>query len=367
MNVLLVEDDLQLANLLAEFLEQRGHHVTSCCDAEEAWSCCVGQEFPLILMDWMLPGEPGIDLCRKLRGDPRFRFSLIVMVTVKTEHEDLALALGAGVDDFIAKPVDWDRMDVRIAIAERRVALLHDRSQVQAALEESEHKEKELLERTARLTSVGVLAAGFAHEINNPLQGMQSHLSAVRRHTPPDFAAAESLDMLDRGIRTISGLVRRLLVLGVEGDTSGGKASCDEAISFVTLLLRGQLQKANVEFTVKHEDSNLHVRLSQRKLIQVLLNLILNAVDAMPNGGTITVTTSLEDELGVVAVSDTGTGMSAEVIKEIFVPFFTTKAAKGTGLGLSMSEAIVRNANGRMEVRSEEGKGSTFLVFLPIA
>jgi PAS domain S-box-containing protein len=243
---------------------------------------------------------------------------------------------------------------------EAREARLH------AERETMEARQHETLERADRLSSLGILAAGVAHEVNNPLQGMLSHLDAVRRALPPDFARLRNLDMVERGIESIASLVQRLLWIG-SAPEEAADAGCvfADAIGFVTDLLLAQFQKRNVRIAVQARALHARIAIPRRELVQVLMNLLMNARDAMPEGGTVTIECDCKGAETLIAIRDTGTGIPKDILPRIFSPFFTTKGAKGTGLGLSVAESLVRNRQGRIDVQSEPGAGSVFTICLP--
>lgn len=230
----------------------------------------------------------------------------------------------------------------------------------------AERRQREFMERTDRLNSLGLLAAGLAHEINNPLQGMLSHLHAVQRSVPPKTPAQTSLDMVERGIDAIAMLVRKLLSLGT-AEQGLEMADARESLEFVSQLLESQFRRARVRIVREPGDAVVPLAMPRRELIQVLLNLIINARDAMAQGGTITVSAAIEGTRGIVTIADTGPGIPPNIIGQIFTPFFTTKGTKGTGLGLSVAESLVRGSGGTIDVKSESGKGTCFTLRIPLA
>lgn len=227
-------------------------------------------------------------------------------------------------------------------------------------------RQREFMERTDRLNSLGLLAAGMAHEINNPLQGMLSHVHAVQRALPENFPARTSLTMVERGIDTIAMLVRKLLSLGT-ADQGGEMADAGEALDFVTQLLDSQFRRARIRMVREAGSAPAVLAMPRRELIQVLLNLMINARDAMAAGGTLTLGCRNDGEYGFLTIADTGVGIPPEILGRIFTPFFTTKGTKGTGLGLSVAESLVRASGGLIQVKSQPGHGTTFTVQIPLA
>lgn len=228
-----------------------------------------------------------------------------------------------------------------------------------------QEQHRQIMERTDRMNSLGMLAAGMAHEINNPLQGMISHLHSVHRAIKSDDAARKSLIMVEKGIDTIATLVRKLLIFGRSHDQEGESVECREAIEFVTQLLASQFKRTKVEFAVEIRNPSMVVAMPRRYLTQVLLNLLINARDAMPAGGVITLSAGERDGHAVIGITDTGCGIPAEQLPEIFKPFHTTKGAKGSGLGLSVADSLMRASGGSIHVESQPGR-TTFTLLIPL-
>ncbi|HMP88927.1 MAG TPA: PAS domain S-box protein [Kiritimatiellia bacterium] len=235
--------------------------------------------------------------------------------------------------------------------------------------EEEQHliqaQHRDFMERTDRLNSLGMLAAGMAHEINNPLQGMLSHLHSVHRALKADENARKSLIMVERGIDTIATLVRKLLIFGRSSEQEGESVECREAIEFVTQLLASQFKRSKVTIETDVRAPFMMVAMPRRYLVQVLLNLLINARDAMPDGGVIKVQAVEEHNESVIQITDSGCGIPSDQLSQIFKPFHTTKGAKGTGLGLSVADSLVRSSHGVIHVESKPGK-TTFSLRIPL-
>jgi len=229
-----------------------------------------------------------------------------------------------------------------------------------------QEQHRDFMERTDRLNSLGMLAAGMAHEINNPLQGMMSHLHSVHRSIKADDNARKSLVMVERGIDTIATLVRKLLIFGRSHDQEGESVECREALEFVVQLLASQFKRNKVTIETDIRNPNMVVAMPRRYLTQVLLNLLINARDAMPKGGVIQITARDADGTAIIEITDEGCGIPADQLPEIFKPFHTTKGAKGSGLGLSVADSLLRSSNGSIRVDSRPGK-TTFTLAIPLA
>lgn len=240
------------------------------------------------------------------------------------------------------------------------------RKRVEKDQQDALARQRDMLERTNRLNSLGLLAAGMAHEINNPLQGMTSHLRVVERALPNNPVARSSLSSVDRGIETIAALVKKLLFLGAT-EKGGEISDVRECVDNVSQLLSGPLKRSRVKVETAFPSQRVMLSIPRSDLSQVILNLMINARDAMPNGGVIRIAFEAREKTGMLRIQDTGPGIPPEVLANLFTPFFTTKGVKGTGLGLSVANSLVRGHQGEMSVESPPGQGAIFTLSLPIA
>ena len=224
-----------------------------------------------------------------------------------------------------------------------------------------------------KLAAIGEITAGVAHEINNPVAVMQGNLEVARSLIGPGADVAKTeLDLIDAQIDRISQIVMKLLQFARPEEYAGYVESHEPAriISDSFPLVQHLLNKANIRVARRDETRRLVV-MNRTELQQVLVNLIVNALHAMPNGGTLTLGTldkDVEEKAGVaIVVADTGMGMAEDVVTRIFDPFFTTKSREGTGLGLSISQMLIARQGGRIFVESVPQQGTTFTVWLPEA
>ncbi|MFQ5612025.1 MAG: GAF domain-containing protein [Anaerolineae bacterium] len=218
--------------------------------------------------------------------------------------------------------------------------------------------------RAEKLAVVGRLAASVAHEVNNPLQAIALQLQLIAEEGL-DEPASERLGIVQDELARIAGIVQRLL--DFQRPTLGERTPQDVStlLDDVLTLLGKQLQQRGIS-VVRDGDGNLAPALvASDQMKQVFLNLILNALEAMPDGGKLQVGAQQSNGLIVVTLTDTGVGMSSEVMNDLFEPFFSTKTS-GTGLGLAVSHEIVTQHGGTIEASSQPGRGSTFTIRLPV-
>lgn len=224
-----------------------------------------------------------------------------------------------------------------------------------------------------KLAAIGEITAGVAHEINNPIAVMQGNLEVVRNVMGKKAELARTeFRLLDEQIHRISQIVTKLLQFAKPEEYAGyvERHAPGEVITDCIPLVQHLLNKANITIVRDIQSSRL-ILMNRTELQQVLVNLIVNAIHAMPDGGRLTLGTRDEDLDGqpglVTTVCDTGIGMSEELLAKVFDPFFTTKRRDGTGLGLSISQTLIERQGGRISVESEAGKGTTFTIWLPEA
>lgn len=247
-------------------------------------------------------------------------------------------------------------------------------------LRDDKHRKvlEEDLKRTDRLALMGTLAAGLAHEIKNPLGGIKGAAQLLRRAGHRDPSVAEFTDIMIREVDRVNQLIEQLLDLSRPADLELAPVNIHEVLDQV-LLLEGQTVAATeIQLRKRFDPSLPPVRADRAQLMQVFLNLIKNAFQAMGRSGTLTVTTRLETDFHFrdraqatnrfiwVDIADQGAGIRDEDLPQIFSPFFTTKT-NGTGLGLAICYRIIKEHGGTIRVESVEGKGSTFKVSLMVA
>jgi len=244
------------------------------------------------------------------------------------------------------------------------------------SLEQDRVELKSQLYHAQKLVSVGQLAGGVAHEINNPLAIIESEAGLIRDMLDPALALESSpeaiigeLDQIDKAVHRAKSVTQKILSFVRRTDPQlipcNINQLCDDVVSGVK---EQEFKVSNITLVRKYAPDLPELMLDPDLLRQVLLNLVNNASEAVTEGGVITLRTRREGDVVKISVADTGEGMTAEKTEKIFMPFFTTKeVGKGTGLGLPISLNIVEGFGGRIEVRSTPGAGSEFTVVLPVS
>ncbi|HEX4566854.1 MAG TPA: ATP-binding protein, partial [Vicinamibacterales bacterium] len=227
---------------------------------------------------------------------------------------------------------------------------------------------EEQLQISEKMASIGLLAAGVAHEVNTPLTGISSFTQMLLESASPEDPKTQVLEKIERQTFRAAKIVNGLLNLARPAQVDSGPCDINAVINDVLSLLEHQFRTGSIQVRKELAAVAPSVQGIEHKLQQVFLNLFLNSRDAMPKGGWLTILTR-EDRTGaVVEVGDTGSGIPAEMLSRIYDPFFTTKAiGKGTGLGLSIAYGIVQEHGGTITCDSQEGQGTRFTIRLPLA
>ena len=232
--------------------------------------------------------------------------------------------------------------------------------------------ERSLLEQqlrhTDRLATIGHLAAGVAHEINEPLGGILGFAQLEKKGPAVTESTANDLDKIIASCLQVREIVSKLTLFARQAPTQKTLVSIARVVEDACSLVEGRYANEGIEIVTDFDAELINVHADPIQLKQVLINLAVNAMQAMPDGGTLTIATRLDGKMAVIEARDTGIGMADDVLKEAFSPFFTTKdVGKGTGLGLSVVHGIVTAHGGTIEVESDVGQGAKFTIRLPLS
>ena len=353
--ILIVEDDGPSAHVLRALLQQVGYAVDVAEDGPAALRALEeGGRPDLLLLDWMLPGMSGLEVCHHVRTRWDALELPILMVTARTDPESVYAAFDAGANDYVTKPFRGAEIRARIE-AHLRVRRLAD---------EHSRMEDHLRERD-KLSTLGLLAGGVAHDLNNPLAVIGAHAQLLLRRAADEGSAAqlrEILDSVDRCRRIVGdvlGFVRRR-------PRERGTVEVAAVLRATYALRERHLATGGFRASLELPQVALPVFGDAGQLQQVFLNLLINAEQALRDGGrTLALRAVADAEAVVVTFFNDGPPIDAEALPHIWEPFFTTKPAEeGTGLGLAISRRIVHEHGGDISVASEPG-GTTFSVRLP--
>ncbi len=222
--------------------------------------------------------------------------------------------------------------------------------------------------QSEKMASLGRLVAGVAHEINNPLDGIQNSIHNIIQNPEDHPKNLVYLNLILENVSRIESIVKQLLGYARARSYQMSAVSLKDIIEKSLLLLEYRLSRSGVEVIHDYSKDEVLVRGDDNHLQQVVMNILLNAIDAMPNGGELHIRVARErDKWATIVIEDTGTGISKDDLPHIFDPFFTTKdVGKGTGLGLAVSLGIVEEHGGKIKVKSKLGRGTTFSIYIPL-
>lgn len=248
----------------------------------------------------------------------------------------------------------------------------HDFNMIEGVIRDISEQKKlsKHLAQTERLASVGQLAAGVAHEINNPLGVILCYGDLVEKSLEINDQIKDDIGVIKKHAGDCKVIVESLLNFARVSEPTMVQADIHDSLKEILAVLQNQMKKQNIILEEHYDPTIGNITFDQHKIRQVFMNLLLNGMQAMPEGGLLTLSSrkDAEGNFIVISIKDSGMGISSDQQDKIFEPFYTTKdTGKGTGLGLSVSYGIVQQHNGEISVESSEGNGATFLVRLPIA
>jgi signal transduction histidine kinase len=399
MKVLIADDSRIMRRLLRACLQQWQYEVVEAEDGAQAWALFQQSSFSLVLTDWLMPEMDGLELTKRIRSQDRPGYVYIILLTAKSQKEDLVEAMDAGADDFLAKPFDRDELRVRIREGERIVLLERALAEQNRQLRETQAA----LVQSEKLASLGQLAAGMAHEINNPVAYITNNLAVLKRDmgglldvftmyqrgaetlakSDPELAAEikrledeadlawvrENLPRLLEsslgGLSRVRDIVKNLRDFARLDEAELDGLDLNAALECTVEVLRHQIEAKLISIETSFQQIP-QVVCRPGQIHQLFHNLLLNAVQASPPEGRIELRTASEGDFALVDVRDYGCGIEAADQSRIFEPFFTTKpVGMGAGLGLATCYGIVTDHGGSIDVDSRVGEGSTFRVRLP--
>jgi len=391
--VLVVDDTPEVRELVGEILSEH-YRVVYAVDGEHGWQMVLEESPDLIISDVMMPRVDGYELCRRVKGTPETEAIPFVLLTARAQVSLKIEGLNCGADDYLVKPFHADELLARARALIRLRQMHNDLTAKHARLEEtiSELKQTQSqLVQAEKMSSLGQLTAGLAHEINNAINAVYNGVPAISERLDrlqdlvatalEDSVSDESephpdLDAAFLSLRKLTGVVSEgagrtaRIVRDMKTFSHPGREEAAEPTDVAAVLQLCAGLHANQyreRATVQCDfDANCWCLAPAGHLNQVFLNLLTNAVQAMPGGGEIIATARREESVVRISIRDTGTGIPAALLPRIFDPFFTTKApGQGTGLGLSVSYGIVTRLGGTIECHSTEGVGTEFIVRLP--
>lgn len=412
-NILLVDD--RPANLVAmqAALETLGENLVPLRSGKAVLEFLLkGDNVAAIVLDVQMPDMDGFETAELIRQSDKWRHVPIMFLTAYSKSQmDVLRGYAVGAVDYLTKPVVPEILKAKV---KGFVDLFKARKALQTQMEETAQLNRQLvakteeLERseallrqlnetlelrvakrtaelqsksdelavtsqqlwqTAKLATIGELAASIAHELNNPLATVSLRTESLLLETPPDHANRRALEVIEQEVERMGNLVANLLQFSRRYFQQVSTVDVGEEIEKTLELIKGHLRNHRVAVVREFSPDVPMIRVDRQQLRQVYLNLFTNASDAMPDGGTLTIRTCVsQTPQGAVSIeiADSGVGIEPENLPKVLEPFFTTKPeGEGTGLGLAICRRIVQEHHGTLNITSEVGRGTTISIALP--
>ena len=363
--VLLVDDEADFLSIMSERMKARGMDVFTTASAKEAIQLAEAESFDAIILDLQMPEMDGLEVLKALKAKkPELQ---VILLTGHATVEKGVEAMKLGAMDLMEKPADLKTLAEKIKKAQAKKLILVEK--------QTKEKMNEQVIEAGKLASVGELASGIAHEINNPIAIMVEEAGWIGDLlNEEDLGKFQNLEEFRRALNQIKTqgvrckeITHKLLFFAKKTDSRVREVLINDIIEEIVSRSEERAKDSNVKIVMKLDPELPKVAASPSEMQQVLLNLINNAIDAIGSGGgSIEITSRLNGEYVTIDVADTGQGIPNALMNRIFDPFFTTKpVGKGTGLGLSICYGIIKKMGGDITINSSVGIGTTAHVHLP--
>lgn len=383
-NLIVIEDDERVAEVINIHLTRRGHTLHEARSGEDGLELVESADAQAVILDIRLPGMSGVEVLDRIRQRPA---ALPVIVLTGQVDVDLAVdVMKRGAFDFLTKPIKTANLvaTVEKALAYKRLLdenarLLQENGDYQRNLERMvEQRTRELQESQDRLlllrnemsrmdqmAMVGKMASAMAHEVKNPVVGVQGYSELLLMRGDLDDEVKEAFETILHQCHRVSQILTEFLNVTRPPAPQLVDTDLTATIEEIVRLTRPHCLFRAIKM-VAEVGQGQRCEADASQLQQVLLNLIMNACHAMPDGGELRVSLSVAGGTAEIAIADTGVGIPEDQLDRIFGDFFTTKErSSGTGLGLAIARDIVERHGGTIEVESRVGAGTTFRVLLP--
>ncbi|QTA91872.1 Two component system response receiver/histidine kinase [Desulfonema magnum] len=369
--ILVVDDSPLVVEAISNILETE-YLVEKAYSGDDALKTLQTFRPDMLLLDIIMPGMDGYEVCRQIRADGSFGFIKIIMVSSRTMLEQRLEGYNAGADDYISKPFDKEELLAKVRVFMRLKSVEDQLQELNETLNEQVRVRTRQLIDAEKMAVIGRYAAGIVHNLNNPLQAIMGSAQLLAMKYPDN----RNIMILRKAAVQMKHIISTILT------TSRRESKAEFLDIDLNEVLKDQIELLRSNPFFKHEiQTKLNIkplppyRCVYAHFSQGLGNLIKNAADAMykSNIKLLSITTLAEDKAILIKISDTGHGIPEERKEKIFNPFFTTKPLTasddrptGTGLGLASSKEMIESYGGKILVESQVGKGTTFTVRLPI-
>lgn len=372
--LLLVDDEVDFRQTLANRLRKRGLTPEQAGNGEECLSILEQKSMDVVVLDVKMPGITGIEVLEHIKK--KYPKTEVILLTGHASTLDGVEGIKSGAFDYLTKPIEVEHLLGKIKQAGEKISRAENIRQWEEKLREVEFRAKmaQQMMATERLASLGTLATGVAHEINNPLAIIKESAGYMRlllkREELVEMPRKQNFELaltkIEGGVERARRITHQLLGAARKDDCVLSEVNLGELVNDAVQLVYREAANKDIEIIQKTDLSLNAIWSYSYQLRQVLINLLTNAIHATDSGGRITISLESVGDEAALTVRDTGEGISRENLERIFEPFFTTKAPdEGTGLGLFVTRGIIEKLGGAINVESRIGHGSSFCVRLP--
>jgi len=381
--LLLVDDEKVNLVLTAQIFRNRGFRVLTASNAADALELAKKEQPEIVLLDYFMPGKDGFSTLTEIKD--KFPDIYVIILTGKGSEEIAVALMKAGASDYVLKPfLNLDLVERVEKVLKVREVEIRNRELVQERdrlLQEIEswnrmlerrvdektlelQKVQEEIVQTEKMSTLGYISAGMAHEIRNPLNsiGLYAQLLKGGLDDPERF---EFLQKIEMEVRRIDGILIKLMDAVKRPRYHLQQVSIPKTIDSLLELFQSRAKMHGIRIERDYRSTPPQILADATEIEQIFSNLFSNSIEEMAEGGVLKIVLAQKEDTIHIDVTDTGKGIPHEDLQRIFDPFYTTKNS-GTGLGLSVVLRIIRTYNGKIEVKSEVGKGTTFSVSLPL-
>ncbi|NVN99335.1 MAG: response regulator [Geobacteraceae bacterium] len=382
--ILVIDDEESILNLVAIVLGNQGYRIEKANDAFKGMEMVAAHNPSLVILDYMMPGMDGLQALKQIKSG--YPDTYVIMFTGKGSEEIAVELMKAGASDYIIKPFSNKDLVERVQnvlkvrtveISNRELTLEREQllQEIKAWNEELElriRKESEALKKahaevvqSQKLATLGYLAAGMAHEIRNPLNSIALFVQLIKEGVN-DLEKVEYIEKILKEVDRVDATLGKLLDTARRPRFELAEVDIGEVIQKALDSFTPQINTQGIELNYSSRKNIPHLMADPAEIQQIFTNLLLNAVDEMPESGRLDIELDYDSNDIVILVSDSGRGIPEKHLPNIFDPFFTTKN-RGTGMGLPIVLRIVKNYGGKIEITNTGNSGTTFLIRLPIA
>ncbi|MBW1939809.1 MAG: response regulator [Deltaproteobacteria bacterium] len=366
--LLLVDDEINFVKTLVKRMEKRGLFPDQAASGEECLAILEKKPMDVVVLDVKMPGMDGIEVLPHIKE--KYPKTEVLFLTGHASPQDGVDGIKAGGFDYLTKPIEFEQLITKINQAYDKIRLMEEKekeAEFRAGMEQQ-------MIAAERLASLGTLAAGVAHEINNPLAIINESIGWMKlilnkeelAQIPRKADFEKVIEKIETAVDRAGRITHQLLGVVRKTDSVPSELNLNALIDDTVQLVSREASNKDIEIVMEMDSAVASVWVDAYQLRQVLINLLTNAIHATPKQGNIAVILEDMGNQFALKIKDNGEGIPKENMEKIFEPFFSTKSpGEGTGLGLFVTRGIVEKLGGKIEMESRLGHGTVFSVILP--